>query len=106
MKFYNIKDMTRGWFIGNFEPSVLKTEKFEVGILTHKKDEDWPKHFHKEAVEYNCLIEGKMLINDMLIEPGTIFVIEQNEVSKPKFIEDCKLVVIKTPSVIGDKYEV
>jgi hypothetical protein len=46
----NINRMFRGWFIGDFEPSVLKTKNFEVGVLIHKKGELWPKHFHKEAV--------------------------------------------------------
>jgi len=39
MKLHKLDDMVRGWFIGNFEPSVLKTKKFEVGILSHKKNE-------------------------------------------------------------------
>ena len=34
-----LSDTTRGWVIGDFEPSLLKTKDFEVGILTHLKDE-------------------------------------------------------------------
>lgn len=102
----NIKRMYRGWLIGNFEPCILKTKDFEIGILTHKKGEVWPKHFHKEAVEYNCLIEGKMTVQNKLIEPGMIFIFEKNEIADPIFLEDCKVLVIKIPSVIGDKYEI
>ena len=106
MKIDHINSMHRGWFIGNFEPSVLKTSGFEVGILTHKKGESWPTHYHKVATEYNCLVSGKMTIQNQLIEPGTIFVIEPEEIADPVFLEDCIVVVVKTPSCPGDKYEI
>lgn len=45
-----------------------------------------------------------MTINDILIESGKIFVIEKNESVKPIFLEDCELIVVKTPSIKNDKY--
>jgi len=104
MKIYKIKNMFRGWFIGDFVPSVLRTKYFEVGLLTHNKDEDWPSHHHKIATEINVLLSGSMTINDKHIYVGDIFVIDPNEISTPKFLEDCKILCIKTPSFIGDKY--
>jgi quercetin dioxygenase-like cupin family protein len=104
MKIFNLKDMHRGWFIGDFEPSVLKTKDFEIGILTHKKDETWPKHYHKIATEYNVLLKGKIKFNNTIIDCGDIFIFEPNEVSIPIFLEDCQILCVKTPSVIGDKY--
>ena len=101
-----ISEMTRGWFIGDFEPSVLKTKEFEVGVLTHKKGEQCPKHYHKVATEVTLLLSGSMTICGQLIEAGTIFTIEPNEIADPVFHEDCTVLVIKTPSVIGDKYVV
>ena len=106
MKIKNIQDMKRGWLIGDFEPSILRTKDFEVGILTHKKGEFWSAHLHKESEEYNLLLDGKMEINGVLIEPGTIFIIEKNEISRPEFLEDCRVLVVKVPSLPGDKYEV
>ena len=99
-----LSNMTRGWFIGDFEPTLLKTKDFEVGILTHKKGEEWPKHYHKIATEYTVLLSGSMTICGELIEPGTIFILEPNEIADPIFHEDCTVIVVKTPSVIGDKY--
>lgn len=101
-----IEDFTRGWLIGDFEPSLIRTKDFEVGILTHKKDEVWPKHYHKLADEYNVLVKGKMNVNGVELNTGDVFVIEKNEVAEPKFLEDCTVLVIKIPSVMGDKYEV
>lgn len=101
-----LSNMTRGWFIGDFEPSVLKTKDFEVGVLTHKKGEEWPKHYHKIATEYTVLLSGSMTICGELIGAGTIFVLDPGEVADPVFHEDCTVIVVKTPSVIGDKYVV
>lgn len=105
MRKFDIKDMIRGWFIGNFEPTVLKTESFEVGLLSHKKQEQWPEHVHKIATEYNVLLKGSMAVNGTEIKEGEIFIIEPGESSRPEFFEDCKVLCIKVPSVIGDKYE-
>jgi quercetin dioxygenase-like cupin family protein len=104
MKKQKLDDMTRGWFIGNFEPSVLKTKDFEVGVLTHKKGEVWKKHYHKLGTEYNVLINGKMFICDTEINEGEIFTIDPYEIADPVFLEDCTVVCIKTPSVPGDKF--
>jgi quercetin dioxygenase-like cupin family protein len=106
MIIYDLSKYTRGWFVGDFSPSIFNTKDFEVGILTHKKDEIWPKHFHKIAKEINVLLEGKMIIQDKEILPGQIFVLEPWEIANPIFLEDCKVLVIKTPSIKGDKYEV
>jgi len=106
MKKQRIEDMWRGWFIGNFEPSLLKTDQFEVGLLTHKKGEVWPKHYHEIATEYNLLIEGSMTIAGEEIKPGDLFVFEPGEIADPVFHEDCQVLCVKTPSLPKDKYEV
>lgn len=106
MRIDNLSNMYRGWFIGNFEPAILKSEEFEVAVLFHPKGERWPKHYHKEAIEINVLISGRMIINGELLTSGNIFVIEKNEIVEPEFLEDCTIVCVKTPSIPGDKYEV
>tara|TARA_R100000315_G_scaffold43267_1_gene19118 strand:+ start:192 stop:512 length:321 start_codon:yes stop_codon:yes gene_type:complete len=104
MKVYDLKDYTRGWFIGDFEPSVFRTPDFEVGFLFHEKGENWPAHVHHLSDEFNVLVEGRMVICDQEINPGQIFVIEKGEVAAPTFLEDCKLLVVKAPSIPGDKH--
>jgi len=106
MKTAKLSDMTRGWFIGDFEPSVLRTRDFEVGILTHKKGETWPAHYHSVATEYNVLLEGRMRIAGEVVTPGDVFWFDPGDVADPEFLEDCRVCVVKTPSIIGDKYEV
>jgi quercetin dioxygenase-like cupin family protein len=105
MKIAKLADMKGGWFIGNFDPAAYKTDQFEVCFKLHPKGEKWPKHYHKEAVEINYLIRGSMTIQGELLEAGDIFIIDKHEVSDPEFHEDCEVIVVKTPSVPGDKYE-
>jgi len=106
VRLFELKDFTRGWIIGDFDPSILRTKDFEVGVLTHTKGEFWSPHYHKIAQEINVLLSGSMSCNGKLFAPGDIFVFDQGEVCSPIFHEDCKILVVKIPSVIGDKYAV
>lgn len=106
MKKFKLKDMRGGWFVGDFQPTVFKTKKFEVAYKIHKKNEVWPKHYHRKATEINCLIKGKMRLNRTILTQGDIFVIKPDEVVKPVFLATCQLIVIKVPSRPKDKYEV
>jgi hypothetical protein len=101
-----LSNMKGGWFIGDFEPSIERRQDFEVGYKLHRKGEAWPKHIHKIATEITVLLRGKMQIMGQILESGTIFAIYPHEVADPEFLEDCEMIIIKFPSVIGDKYEV
>jgi|TARA_B110000977_G_scaffold193120_1_gene267630 quercetin dioxygenase-like cupin family protein len=103
MDVTKLKDMHRGWFIGNFDPSVLNTEDFEVGVLTHLKDEKWPAHYHKVGTEYNVLLSGRMRVCDTELFEGDIFTIKPYEVADPTFYEDCTILCVKVPSNTQDK---
>jgi len=98
------KDMIGGWFVGDFEPTAYKTKDFEVSYKTHPKGEIWDNHYHKVATEINYLIRGKMNLSGTALEEGDIFVLHPGEVAVPEFLTDCELVVVKTPSIKGDKY--
>lgn len=100
---YDLHNYKAGWIIGNFEPSIIKTKDFEVGILTHKKNEKWDYHYHAYFDEINILIEGNMLLNENKIYKNQLFNIQKKQIASPIFLEDCKVLCIKTPSVIGDK---
>ena len=104
MKKFRFEDMKRGWFIGDFEPSAVKTKNFEVGVGHHKKGEIWDKHYHKLAIEITLILEGKVQMNDEIFVAGDIFVIDKNEVVSPIFLEETKHVVVKTIPDKNDKY--
>lgn len=106
MNITKLQDYFRGWVIGDFEPSILRTKDFEVGVLTHKKGEIWPAHYHKQSIEYNVLVKGKMIIQERELNSGDVFVFEKGEIADPVFLEDCTVVVVKVPSIPSDKFEV
>jgi len=106
MEIRRIEEFTRGWIIGDFSPSILKTDKFEVGLLQHKAGEIWPKHYHKVGTEYNVLVSGKMIIQGRELNAGDVFVFNPDDIADPVFLQDCTVLVVKVPSLPGDKYEV
>jgi hypothetical protein len=103
MQIYKLNEMKGGWFVGDFSPTSFNTKDFEVGYKKHYKGEFWDVHYHEKITEINLLIKGKMLINDIELNDGDIFIIEPFYVSKSTFLEDCEIVIIKTPSNSEDK---
>jgi len=106
MKIEKLKDMKGGWFIGNFEPSVHKSEDFEIAVHEHKKDEVHDNHYHKISTEINVLLSGELSLDGgkTFLNSGDIFTIYPEEIVYPVFKTDCKIVVVKIPSSIDDKY--
>lgn len=104
MEVFKIDEMKGGWYAGDFSPVAYQTNQFEVCYKKHFKGEEWPKHFHKEADEINFLRSGKMIIQDRELVAGDIFILRKNEIADPVFLEDCEVFIVKTPSVIGDKF--
>jgi quercetin dioxygenase-like cupin family protein len=45
-----------------------------------------------------------MIIQNKELNTGDIFIIHPNEIADPIFLEDCKVLIVKTPSIPGDKY--
>ena len=104
MDIIKMETMMGGWFIGNFKPSAYKTDRFEVCYKHHLKGEKWETHYHKEGTEINYLVNGKMIIQNKELNTGDIFILKPYEIADPIFIEDCTVLIVKTPSVSGDKY--
>lgn len=104
MEVFKIDDMKGGWYAGNFSPSAFTTSDFEVCYKKHFRGEEWPKHYHKEADEINFLRSGKMIIQGTELNAGDIFILRKGEIADPVFIEDCEVFIVKTPSVMGDKF--
>lgn len=104
MEILKMKDMKGGWFVGNFEPAAYKTEQFEVGYKHHSKGEKWDTHYHKEGTEINYLVKGKMIIQNKELNEGDIFILNPFEIADPEFLENCIVLIVKTPSIPGDKF--
>ena len=106
MKIFTLDKFLKGWFIGNFEPSVMKTNDFEVAVKFYKEGDKEKAHFHKVAQEYTIITEGTFEINGEMYTKGDIIHFEPHDVSHFQCIEDGSTTVVKIPSVVNDKYEV
>ena len=104
MKKIYLKDFARGWLVGNFEPSVLKTKEIEVAMQTYNAGDEEPQHYHKIATEISLLVKGCASFNDEVIKAGEGVVIEPKRSNIFKAITDCQVLVIKYPSDTKDKY--
>lgn len=106
MRMDKIERFKNGWFIGDFEPSLLRTKDFEISVMQHKKGAYIPLHYHHLVEEMNVFVSGSMRCNGRELVPGDIFIFEKDEVSDCVVHEDTTIVVVKVPSILGDKYNV
>lgn len=105
MKIARIDEMTKGWFIGNFEPSLLKTNAVEVALKKYKKGDYEKAHYHKIATEFTVIVSGRVRMNGKEYIEGDIIVIEPNDSTDFEALEDNTInVVVKIPGANNDKY--
>tara|TARA_B100000941_G_C28473164_1_gene537614 strand:+ start:966 stop:1289 length:324 start_codon:yes stop_codon:yes gene_type:complete len=104
MKKYKLQDMVGGWFIGNFDPSLLKTEDVEVAVKDYKIGSYEDSHFHKIAKEITVIVKGKVLMNGVEYKQGDIIVIEPGESTDFEVLEETITTVVKIPGATNDKY--
>ena len=105
MKTAKLEDMIKGWFVGNFEPTLLKTNDFEVAVKEYNKGDYEEKHYHKIATEFTVITRGRVKMNGVEYKKGDIIVMEQNESTDFECLEDgTQNVVVKIPGANDDKY--
>lgn len=104
MKVHKLKDTIRGWFVGDFLPSIFKTKECEAAIQYYKAGESEKKHIHKIATEITVLAEGRAIMNGIEYKKGDIIVMEPGDATDFLALTDTINVVIKIPSIPGDKY--
>ena len=94
MKIDNLDKMIGGWFIGNFEPSLFKTNDCEVAVKRYNKGD-------------TVIINGRVKMNGIEYGAGSIITMEPNEVTDFECLEDGTVnVVVKIPGANNDKYVV
>ena len=102
---YNLDDMFKGWFIGNFNPSLFKTNDVEVGIKKYKAGDCENAHYHKIATEFTVIISGEVEMNGEVFKENDIIKIIPGEITNFKAITNVITVVVKLPGANDDKYE-
>ncbi len=104
MKSAKLESMTKGWFVGNFEPSLYKTNAVEVGVKHYKAGVREAWHYHKIATEITVIVSGRVRMNQREYGAGDIVIIEPGEGTDFEVLEDTATTVVKLPGANNDKY--
>jgi hypothetical protein len=104
MKKHNLKEMSKGWFVGNFLPSVFNTGEVEVAVKEYPADfsEEW--HYHKIAMEITVIVSGEVEMNGQRFKKGDIIVISPGEGTDFRALTETVTTVVKIPGASNDKY--
>ena len=103
-KIARLDAMTKGWFIGNFTPTLFATEAVEVAIKEYPAgfSEEW--HYHKIATEFTVIVSGEVAMNGHHYQKGDIIVIPPGEGTDFRALTDVVTTVVKLPGATSDKY--
>jgi hypothetical protein len=93
MKHHRLEDMVGGWMVGDFDPACIKSEACEVACKIHEANVGEASHVHRVATELTLIASA-----------GDIIIIEPGEPTDFFAHEPTVTLVVKMPSVKGDKY--
>lgn len=105
MKIVRLEDMIKGWFVGDFEPTLIKTRDVEVAVKEYRKGDREGRHYHKVATEITVISSGRVRMNGIEYGKGDIIVIEPLESTDFEALEDTITTVVKYPGASNDKFE-
>lgn len=104
MRTAKLDDMVKGWFIGNFEPSLFKTNDVEVAVKKYRKGDREDAHYHKIATEFTVVLKGRIRMFDREFAEGDIVMVEPGDATDFTALEEAMNVVVKIPGMNDDKY--
>lgn len=104
MRTGKLENMVKGWFVGNFNPTLIATNDVEVAIKNYKAGAHEASHHHKIATELTAVISGEIEMNGIRYFAGDIVVVDPGESATFRAITDTVNVVVKHPGASNDKY--
>lgn len=104
MRYEKMENMKKGWFVGNFEPSLFKTNDVEAAVKKYTKGDYEEAHYHKIATEITVIVSGRAKMFGKEWHTGDIIVAEPEDITSFEALEDTINAVIKIPGVNNDKY--
>lgn len=99
-----LDSMTRGWFVGDFLPTMLTTTDVEVAIQQYRAGDYEAAHFHKVATEITVILNGEAEMFGKVFRHGDIVKIPPGSTTDFRAITDVTTVVVKHPGAKNDKY--
>jgi hypothetical protein len=99
-----LNEMIGGWMVGDFEPACLRTTACEVACKSYVAGDTEPAHVHRIATELTLIASGRVTMNGRTFVAGDIIILEPGEPADFAALDPTMTVVLKMPSVRGDKY--
>jgi len=104
MKVDHLDRMVRGWFVGDFEPTLYPTREVEIAVKHYKSGDHEKLHHHAIATELTVIVAGSARMGGRKIGCGMIVVLEPGEASDFTALTDVTAVAVKVPGAQNDKY--
>ena len=105
MNTARLEEMVRGWFVGNFEPSLYRTTDVEVAVKHYQPGQYEGWHYHGIATEVTVIISGEVEMNGVRYKTGDIVVMEPGEGTDFQALTETITVVVKIPGANDDKHD-
>lgn len=96
--------MVKGWFVGNFDPTLIRTNDVEVAVKEYRKGAYEERHYHKLSTEITVIASGRVRMNGVVYVKGDIIMIAPNQATDFEVLEDTITTVVKYPGANNDKY--
>jgi hypothetical protein len=104
MRAAKLDEMTRGWFVGGFQPAAYSTDACEVGVKYYAASDKEARHLHRLATEITLILFGRVRMMGREWGRGDIVVLSPGEATDFEAITDSATVVVKVPGALNDKY--
>jgi mannose-6-phosphate isomerase-like protein (cupin superfamily) len=101
---HRLDSFTKGWFVGNFSPTLIASDAVEVAVKNYKAGETENSHHHKVATELTAIINGRVKMSGEEFGAGEIIKIHPGQSTDFTALTDVTTVVVKMPCVSGDKH--
>ncbi len=101
---HRLDSFTKGWFVGNFQPTLIPSDAVEVAVKHYSAGEHEASHHHKIATELTLIVTGRVRMSGEEVGPGEIVKIHPGQSTDFTALTDTTTVVVKMPCVSGDKY--
>lgn len=105
MRLARLEDMTAGWFLGDFTPSILQTSACEVAVKHYAAGAQEGHHWQATATEVTVVVRGTVRMLGRTLGAGDVILLEpgQDDATGFEAITDATVVAVKLPSLPDDK---
>lgn len=104
MRSEKLNRMTKGWFVGDFSPTLYPTREVEVAVKHYSAGAYEAWHYHKIATELTVIVSGAVEMNGQRFGAGEVVLIAPGEGTDFRALEDTVTTVVKLPCVPDDKF--